>query len=201
DYDAIQQRLRQHGLTEKLRYYARRFKAALDEQPSLVQSFCQDVQDHCLTSRKLEVFPRLCAYALIQWALEGKTDGEGYGFPFDRPHVQFAKRLLALGQGVEQLKDIHLRGQGADNQPLFKLSGELKSICADEGLQRMLTAIDLKIEVFDRLRGAMRIAEAGGAAGLNSGSRPMAMGPIERAVELFHQEMTSRADYPATAHW
>ncbi|MCX6922107.1 MAG: transposase, partial [Verrucomicrobia bacterium] len=73
DYDAIRQRLRQHGLTEKLLYYARRFKAALDEQPSLVQRFCQDVQDHCLPSQKLEVFPRLCAYALIQWALEGKS--------------------------------------------------------------------------------------------------------------------------------
>ena len=201
DYDTIRQRLRQHGLTEKLLYYARRFKAAIDEQPGLVESFCQDVQGHCLPSQKLEVFPLLCAYALIQWALEGKADGEGYGFPFDRPHVQFAKRLRALGQGLEQIKDVHLRGQWADNKPLFKLSCELKSICADDGLQRMLTAIDLKSEVFDRLRGAMRIAEAGGAAGLNSGSRPMAIGPIQKAVEHFHQEMTSRADYPSTPHW
>lgn len=201
DYDAIRQRLRKHGLTEKLLYYARRFKAAIDEQPGLVERFCQDVQGHCLPSQKLEVFPLLCAYALIQWALEGKADGEGYGFPFDRPHVQFAKRLRALGQGLEQIKDVHLRGQWADNKPLFKLSCELKSICADDGLQRMLTAIDLKIEVFDRLRGAMRIAEAGGAAGLNSGSRPMAIGPIQKAVEHFHQEMTSRADYPSTPHW
>jgi hypothetical protein len=201
DYDTIRQRLRQHGLTEKLLYYARRFKAAIDEQPGLVERFCQDVQGHCLPRQKLEVFPLLCAYALIQWALEGKADGEGYGFPFDRPHVQFAKRLRALGQGLEQIKDVHLRGQGADNKPLFKLSCELKSICADDGLQRMLTAIDLKIEVFDRLRGAMRIAEAGGAAGLNSGSRPMAIGPIQKAVEHFHQEMTSRADYPSTPHW
>jgi hypothetical protein len=201
DYDTIRQRLRQHGLTEKLLYYARRFKTAIDEQPGLVERFCQDVQGHCLPSQKLEVFPLLCAYALIQWALEGKADGEGYGFPFDRPHVQFAKRLRALGQGLEQIKDVHLRGQWADNKPLFKLSCELKSICADDGLQRMLTAIDLKIELFDRLRGAMRIAEAGGAAGLNSGSRPMAIGPIQKAVEHFHQEITSRADYPSTPHW
>jgi hypothetical protein len=201
DYDAIRQRLRKHGLTEKLLYYARRFKAAIDEQPGLVESFCQNVQGHCLPSEELEVFPLLCGYALIQWALEGKTEGEGYGFPFDRPHVQFAKRLRALGQGVEQIKDVHLRGQWADNKPLFKLSCELKSLCADDGLQRMLTAIDLKIEVFDQLRSAMRVAEAGGAAGLNSGSRPLAMGPIEKAVEHFHQEVTSRADYTSTAHW
>ena len=201
DYDAIRQRLRKHGLTEKLLYYARRFKAAIDEQPGRVQSFSQNVQGHCLPSQKLEVFPLLCAYALSQWALEGKTDGEGYGFPLDRPHVQFAKRLRALGQGLEQIKNVHLRGQWADNKPLFKLSCELKSICADDGLQRMLTAIDLKIEVFDRLRGAMRIAQAGEATGLNSGSSPLAMGPIEKAVEHFHQEVTSRADYASTPHW
>ena len=65
----------------------------------------------------------------------------------------------------------------------------------------MLTAIDLKIEVFDRLRGAMRIAQAGEATGLNSGSSPLAMGPIQKAVEHFHQEVTSRADYASTPHW
>lgn len=201
DYEAIRQRLRQHGLTEKLRYHARRFKADIDAQAGLVESFCQQVRDHCLPSARLEVFPLLCAYALIQWALEGKTDGQGYGFPFDRPHLQFAKRLRALGQFVEQIKDIHLRGQWRDNKPLFKLSCELRRLCADEGLQRSLTAIDLKIEVFDQLRTAMRIAEAGGGAGLNAGSRPLAMGPIQKAVARFHQQITSRADYASTAHW
>ncbi len=49
------------------------------------------------------------------------------------------------------------------------LACELKSLCADVGLQRMLTAIELKIEVFDQLRRAMRMAEVGAGAGLNSG--------------------------------
>jgi hypothetical protein len=115
--------------------------------------------------------------------------------------VQFAKRLRVLGRGLEQIKDIHLRGQWADNKPLFKLSCALKKVSADEGLQKMLTTIDLKIEVFDQLRSAMRVAEAGGAAGLNSGSRPAAMGPIQKAVEQFRQRLTSRADYDSTAHW
>src|SRR3990172_4558904 len=61
--------------------------------------------------------------------------------------------------------------------------------------------IDLKIEVFDQLRSAMRIAEAGGAAGLNSGSSPVAMGPIQKAVEQFRQEITSRSDYDSSGHW
>jgi hypothetical protein len=201
DYDAIRQRLRQHGLSQRLLQHARRLKAAIDPEPGLVESFCQHVQGHCLPSQNLELFPLLCAYSLIQWALEGKADAQGYGFPFDRPHVQFAKRLGVLGQRLEQIKDIHLRGHWADNKPLFKLACELKNIRADRGLQRLLAAIDPKIQVFDQLRGAMRIAEIGGAAGLNSGSRPLAIGPIRKAVEQFRHDLTSRSDYDRTAHW
>lgn len=201
DYDAIRQRLRQHGLTDKLRYHARRLKALIDQQPGVVDGFCHSVQGQRLPSEKLEIFPLLCAYSLIQWALEGKSQAEGYGFPFDRPHVQLANRLRALGPRLEQMKDIHLRGQWQDNKPLLKLSCELKKICADEGLGRLLAAIDLKIEVFDRLRSAMRIAEVGGAAGLNSGSSPAPIGPIRKAVERFRAEITARSDYDSAGHW
>ena len=201
DSNAIRQRLRQHGLSRKLLQHARRLKAARDQEPAWVQTFCQKVQDHCLPGEKLELFPLLSAYSLIQWALDGKADGQGYGFPFDRPHVQFAKRVCLLGQRLEQIKDIHLRGRWADNKPLYKLACELKQACADKDLERMLAGIEPKIEVFDRLRGAMRIAEVGGTAGLNSGSRPVAMGPIRNAVERFRREITSRADYEICPHW
>jgi hypothetical protein len=201
DYDAIRQRLRKHGLTERLLYQARRLKRALDQQPDWVESFCQSVQGGGLPTAQLESFPLRCAYSLIQWTLEGKREGEGYGFPFDRPHVEFAKRLRILGQRLEQIKDIHLRGQWADNKPLLRLSCDLQKLSADGGLQRMLAAIEVKVQVFDRLRRAMRIAEAGGAAGLNSGSDPLPLGPIQKAVETFRQEITSRSDYDSNGGW
>jgi hypothetical protein len=94
DYDAIRLRLRKHGLIEKLLYQARRLKTALDQQPDLIESFYQSVQGGCLPSAQLESFPLLCAYSLIQWALEGKTEGDGYGFPFDRPHVWKSSRVM-----------------------------------------------------------------------------------------------------------
>jgi hypothetical protein len=40
------------------------------------------------------------AYTLIQWALRGKTEGDGYGFPFDRPHLAFAQRLQRLNADI-----------------------------------------------------------------------------------------------------
>jgi hypothetical protein len=201
DYDAIRQRLRKYGLSERLLYHARRLKAAMDLQPEGAASFCQNVQGQCLPSQHLERFPLYCAYALIQWALEAKSHGQGYGFPFDRPHLELAKRLRILGQALEQIKYVHLRGQWADNKPLLRLACELEKIRADKGLEKMLQAIELKIQVFDQLRQAMRIAEVNGKAGLNSGSRPRAMASIAKAVQLFRHKITSRADFDSTLHW
>lgn len=201
DYDGIRKRLRQHGITEKLYHQARGLKAALDEKPDLVESFYQSVHADALPCEDLDRFPLLCAYSLIQWVLEGKTEAQGYGFPFDRPQAQFAKRLLVVYEHLEKIKDVHLRGQWSDNIPLFKLSCELKKAAGDEGLRRMLEALDAKIEVFDQLRAAMRIAPVGGSAGLNSGGDQASMGPIQKAVTKFRRKITSRSDYQPSNHW
>ena len=201
DYDAIRQQLRRHGLIGKLRYQARRLKEALDQEPDWVEGFCQSVYGGSLPTAQLERFPLRCAYSLIQWALEGKAQGEGYGFPFDRPEVELATRLKVLGQRLEDIKDIHLRGQGSDNKPLLKVFCLLGKLTADEGLERMLAAFKDKAQVFDRLRSAMRIAETGGGAGLNSGSDPMAMGPIQKAVEKFRKEIGVRSDNDSTGSY
>ena len=201
DYDQLRQRLRSYGLTEKLRQHARRLKTELDAQPARVERFCQSVQLGSLPTQELEAFPIFSAYSLIQWTLAGKTQGEGYGFPFDRPLAHLAKRLRILGQGLEQIKDIHLRGQWRDNIPLFKLACDLRKISTDKGLLSTLEAIDLKGAVFDQLRDAMRIAQPGQTAGLNSGSHPIALDSIKKAVEHFRKKVIARPDYSSSGHW
>lgn len=201
DYDDLRRRLRKYGLTEKLLQHARRLKTVLDEQPERVGRFCQSVQVGSLPTEELELFPLFCAYSLIQWTLAGKNQGEGYGFPFDRPLVHFAKRFRILGQRLEQIKDLHLRGQWRDNIPLFKLSCELQKVSTDKGLLGTLEALDLKTQVFDQLRNAMRIAQVGQSAGLNSGSDSIALGSIEKAVQQFRKKITDRSDYSSSGYW
>ena len=201
DYDDLRRRLRKYGLTEKLLQHARRLKSALDEQPQRVERFCQSVQVGSLPAEELELFALFCAYSLIQWTLAGKTQGEGYGFPFDRPLVHLAKRLRILGQQLQQIKDLHLRGQWRDNIPLFKLSCELQKVSTDKGLLSTLESIGLKSQVFDPLRNAMRIAQVGQSAGLNSGSDSIALGSIEKAVKQFRKKITGRSDYSSSGYW
>jgi hypothetical protein len=201
DYEVIRRRLRHHGITEKLLYLARRLKTTLEEQPDLVERFCQSLHTQALPATATAQFPSLSAYSLIQWALAGKTQGQGYGFPFDRPHVEFARRLQTVAQKLGAIKDIHLRGRWQDNVPLFKLTHALQTTAADTGLQRTLAAIEVKIQIFDLLRQAMRIAEVDGSGGLNSGSDPIALGPIRKAVQAFCQRLKTRPDYASAPHW
>ena len=201
DEEALRKRLRHHAITEKLQAQARRLKAAIDEQPDGVAIFCQSVQADALTAAQAERFPLLGAYSLVQWVLAGKHHGDGYGFPFDRPQFEFARRLGSVARRLETVKHLHLRGCWEDNIPLLRLACEIENVAADAVLQRTIAAMEVKIAVFDQLRDAMRIAQVGATAGLNSGSEPVALGPIQQAVEQFRRRIVSRADYPSADHW
>jgi len=201
DYQAIRNRLRKHGISGKLHYRAKRLKTQIDQQPELIGDFVQSLQHATEPSAHIDSIPLLSAYSLIQWALAGKKQGDGYGLPFDRTQVVFAKRLFSVYSQLEPIKDIHLRGQWRDNIPLFELSCDLKKVATDRGLQKMIDEFEAKAVVFDQLRNAMRIAPVGGADGLNSGSDPATMGPIKKAVIKFRKRITTRSDYPShTGH-
>ncbi len=65
---------------------------------------------------------------LILWALDGKHHGDGFGFPFDQPHLIFYQRVKTVNETLETLK--HLKGSSLnpvlkrphDLQRLFKMA-------------------------------------------------------------------------------
>jgi hypothetical protein len=139
------------------------------------------------------------AYTLIQWTLRGKTEGDGYGFPFDRPHLTFAQRLRHLNTQIERIKDIHLRDQWRDNEPYFKIHIALKPIIKDRTLWKAVEVLEGKIAVFERLRKAMRIALPAGTHGLNDEGRKGNIRTIETRVKKFRDRLVRRKDYAQDA--
>ena len=87
EYDIIRNRLRKNGISTKLRYRAKHLKHDIDLNPELTQALKAGIQDASLPDDALVLLPVLSVYTLIQWALQGKSEGNGYGFPFDRPHL------------------------------------------------------------------------------------------------------------------
>lgn len=143
----------------------------------------------------MALIPTLTAYTLMQGALDGKNQGRGYGFPFDRPHVVFTKRLSAISAELQDIAEVYLRGQWRDNRPLFKLRAELEKIVTDGSLRQAPAAIEEKSGVFDALREAMRMAPETGTEGLNADNRAISIRSIGASVTQFRQTLTASETY------
>ena len=195
-YDLIRQRLRKHKISSKLRYRAKEFKRQIDPNATVIDGLTAGIKGQPLPDSCLQGLPLLNAYSLIYWALEGKAEGEGYGFPFDRPHLTFAKRLSYLHTYLDQLKDMQLRGEPQDNLPYFKILADLKAIIKDRSLWLAVEQIEKNITIFDRLHQAMRIAPLSGCSGLNDEGDDTNIRTIEHRVKTFRAWLTTRQDYP-----
>jgi hypothetical protein len=167
DYDIIRKGLRSHQIGSQLRSLAKQLIGDVDQNPELIEAFQTALDDHPLLPSSLEKLPVLNSYTLIQWALQGMSEGNGYGFPFDQPHLAFAKRIRQLYAHVDKLKDMQLRGKWQDNTPYFKIHIALKKIMRDKALWNALEQIEQGIIVFEKLRKAMRIASGSTGRGLN----------------------------------
>jgi hypothetical protein len=199
DYDTIRKRLRKHGIAGHVRKRARALRQLIDDHPQLIDDFRRHVESATAepaSDASMEWMPAISAYGLVLWALDGHDQGGGYGFPFDRPHVASAQRLLLVYQHLQELKKLQLRGQWRDNRPLYKLSNELEAVFDDQMLRRALREIEPKIQTFDQLREAMRIAPQSGSQGLNGDGMDTDMRTLEASVRTFRQRL---ADDPKRA--
>jgi hypothetical protein len=194
-YDTIRQRLSHHAISAKLRYRAKQLKTDLESNPRLIEALPAGIHGAALPAEALALAPLLNAYALIQWALRAKTQGQGYGFPFDRSHLALAQRIRRLHADLDQLKEIQLRGEWKDNRIYFKLQLTLQPILQDRSLWQAVELIEARIPVFERLRKAMRIAPPSGRRGLNEEGHPNNLPTIRGRVSQFRRWLTRRKDY------
>ena len=201
EYDTIRKRLRKHGISGKLPYRSKQLKSAMNDTPALTEAFETAIHDAPLSDEFRRFVPNVGAYTLIQWTLQGKSEGHGYGFPFDCPYLAFAKRIRLMNEYVEHLKDIHLRDKWKengwmDNKPYHKIHVELKRVMNDKILWRAVEALEGKIAVFEKLRTAMRIAPKSGCRGLNDEGQKCNICTIEKRVKKFRDWLTRRRNYP-----
>ncbi len=101
-------------------------------------------------------------YIMIIWVLEYKRELSGLGFPFDQQHLLFYQRL----QEVEPLIEF-LKAKLVKKTAFSRVFRTLKKILKDSNLAAIVAQIEEKVEIFDQLREAMRIALPHTNKGLN----------------------------------
>jgi len=188
-YSELRNHLRSHATGSRLHELVRATRQCLSSQASRCTAFAKTIKNADSAEDK-DLMPVASTYSLALWLLHGKHCGDGYGFPFDRPLLDFALRLLELYNRLPELLEPLLRDEDpCDNQPIFKLACEVSYVGNDVTLCRTVEELRWRSVIFDRLREAMRIAPVAGSNGLNDEGTSEAMSTIRHAVEKFRREL------------
>lgn len=193
EYSTIRDKLKKYGITSQLRYRLRYYfdnniqDINVNEINQVIETTRQiDIEDNL-------IIKQLC-HVLLLWVLDGKNHGNGFGFPFDRPHAEFYKRLCLL---LERLKSF--QKQCSTNKTIskiiVKIIKDLTPLVKDTQCRKAFQILSEKEKVFDKLRHALSITLPGKAKGLNDNGEDVGIDTIKGRVKKFKKNLLKASYY------
>lgn len=196
NYDVIRKRLRRLGTVTALRTLAKHLKEIIDADSKIADNFFDLLEGGGeVVGQSTDKLLVINIYMFIIWILEGKNLGNGYGFPFDRQHHDFTIRLNTAYSHIQSFNEVKFDLNKNEPKTLLKLETKLKEIICDEELQDAVKEMSVEIEMFDKLREAMRIAPASGNKGLNDNGGAENIKTIKEKVYEFREWFVQRDSF------
>jgi len=192
DYTALQKRLRKLKVRPLLRQRAKYLEQKINPNSPGFAEIMASIDSGTWETNLFEHLPLITVYVLIHWVFEYPSQSKGYGFPFDRQHLNFYRRLQKIHHLLGQIMDSHLSATAKEHKPVFKFYEKFRKIVEDERLNILAASLERKAEVFDKLRKAMRIAEPDGKQGLNDEGDEVDMKNIEKNMVAFRKWLVSQ---------
>lgn len=187
DYSKIRTRLKKHKIRGILRQKAKTLEKIIDEEPSTLKQFTGSFDISQIDSSFIKPFPAAACYAMINWVFE-VSELEGYGFPFDCPHLIFYQKLRRLHDFICRFGTIDgLRSK--NNKAFFRLRGKLTKVIEDQQLIRSSAHMEEKISIFQKLREVLALTVSSGKKGLNDDGSEGDIKSIEEAMIKFREEI------------
>ena len=198
DHQKIMNRLKKNDIRGSLRRKANYLKGKIDSDAETITKFSQALEDGTFTSGYLKSMPDIATYFLIKWTLESSCQSQGYGFPFDRIHLDFYLRLKELHRILRDINDVHLGNEAQKNGPFIRVWKLLDEVLKDKELIDAVTNMEAKVKVFDKLRKALRIALPESKNGLNDEGDETCIKTIEKEVTEFRKWIQSNEERKMT---
>ncbi len=158
----------------------------IGDDPQAVFTLAIGIDSGRIEPAAMGKIPAMAAYAMVHWTFD-TSELEGYGFPFDCPHLIFYQRL-------EVLRAIVNDGV-IKNKVLSRLWGPLTKIAEDPQLKKAAAKMQKKVETFKKLREALCIAVPNSNKGLNDDGQEANIKSIEENVKHFRKETVPDKDY------
>jgi len=182
DYSTIRRHLKSYRIRSQLRKMMKEIRQAIMDDPNAQQCLHDYLESRQLDEPDTPLRPLVAVYLILSWVLEAKSESNGFGFPFDRPHLDF---YLRLQESYPKFKVLKQRmGSDASLLPLILIGKTLSDQALSTTVLRMLDGV----RVFDQLRDVMRIAQPDSQDGLND-EGDADITTIKRRLTLFrHSE-------------
>jgi hypothetical protein len=184
EYATIRNRLKKHKIRSLLRQRLKSLEKEIGNDLQAFQNFSVSI-DRDMAPAAVKIAP-MAAYAMIHWVFD-QSELKGYGFPFDCPHLEFYKKLVALHAMVN--------AQSGVNKAFSGLWRPLTKVIEDPQLKKSASRMDKKVQVFNKLRKALAIAAPKGNKGLNDDGDQTDIKRIEQEVKKFREEIVSENGY------
>ena len=191
----IRNLLKKQGISTQLRYRLRQYEK--NGKQEIEENFTKISYDKHISIELDEALIKAICYTLIQWALDGKNYGNGYGFPFDRTHLEFYQRLCKVHDILENWNTSPIKITTKAQKHIQKLLYDISPIKSDENGIKSAYMLEEKIIVFDKLRKAMRITSDCSKKGLNDNGQDVAINTIEQGVREFKKWLCNKKCYAA----
>jgi len=179
EYAIIRKRLKTHKIRTVLRRKAKELDKNIGDDPEAVDHLWTSIENGCVDATAMEKMPVMAAYAMVHWTFD-KSELEGYGFPFDCPHLIFYQRL-------KKLYDL-INAQAIKDRSLFRLWQPLTKVVEDRQLKKAASQMQKKVETFKKLREALSITDSNSKKGLNDDGQNTDIKSIEEKVKQFRNE-------------
>ena len=190
DNDLIRRRLRRYAIQKFIRDQMMMFRQEAERDGSVAGFILgiDELPNHSHTKSPISFTVLL--YIQLAWILDGKRQGSGYGFPFDRVYCSFYSRIIESYKVIDMLNR-KIPSHLPQRKQLGKVWKKLKNIAADKTLKQTATRMQEKAKVFDRLRKAMRITLPNEKNGLNDkGDKEMNL--IKRQLSTFRKQLVKQ---------
>jgi hypothetical protein len=180
EYAIIRKRLRTHKIRALLRRKAKELGKIIGDDPEAVGHLSAGMENGCVDGPVMGKMPAMAAYAMTHWTFD-KSELEGYGFPFDCPHLIFYQRL-------KKLRDL-INAQRIKDKTLSVLWRPLTKVVEDQQLKKAASQMQKKVETFKKLREALSITDSNSKKGLNDDGQDADIRSIEEKVKQFRNEV------------
>jgi hypothetical protein len=134
--------------------------------------------------------------SLAQWVLDYPADGNDYGFPFDRPYLDFYDRCVTARRAV----DAFLRTPPNDKRvrrKLERLARILEPVLAEPSFSLVAERFRRRTALFDELRDALRLIPKERKRSTSSPPRHL---PIEGAIKELNNIQAAVENFTASLH-